>query len=29
LKDDPAAKKFLQSDALERYSHGAAKLSRR
>jgi predicted dienelactone hydrolase len=29
LKDDPAAKKFLQSDALARYSHGAAKLSRR
>ena len=29
LKDDPAAKKFLQSDALERSSHGAAKLSRR
>jgi predicted dienelactone hydrolase len=29
LKDDNAAKKFLQSDALERSSHGAAKLSRR
>ncbi|HTC66684.1 MAG TPA: hypothetical protein VK685_06095 [Candidatus Acidoferrum sp.] len=29
LKNDPAAKKFLQSDALERYSHSAAKLSRR
>ncbi|MDQ1410395.1 MAG: hypothetical protein QOJ41_2130 [Acidobacteriaceae bacterium] len=29
LKDDPAAKAFLQSDALERSSHGAAKLSRR
>jgi len=29
LKDDTAAKKFLQSDALERSSHGAAKLSRR
>jgi predicted dienelactone hydrolase len=29
LKDDPAAKKFLQSDALERSSHGAAKISRR
>jgi predicted dienelactone hydrolase len=29
LKDDPAAKQFLQSDALERSSHGAAKLSRR
>jgi predicted dienelactone hydrolase len=29
LKDDPAAKTFLQSDALERSSHGAAKLSRR
>jgi predicted dienelactone hydrolase len=29
LKDDSAAKKFLQSDALERSSHGAAKLSRR
>jgi predicted dienelactone hydrolase len=29
LKDDHAAKKFLQSDALERSSHGAAKLSRR
>jgi len=29
LKDDPAAKNFLQSDALERSSHGAAKLSRR
>src|ERR1700692_612472 len=29
LKDDPGAKKFLQSDALERSSHGAAKLSRR
>jgi predicted dienelactone hydrolase len=29
LRDDPGAKKFLQSDALERSSHGAAKLSRR
>jgi predicted dienelactone hydrolase len=29
LKNDLAAKKFLQSDALERSSHGAAKLSRR
>ncbi|HTG28763.1 MAG TPA: hypothetical protein VK818_11125 [Methylomirabilota bacterium] len=29
LKDDSAAKNFLQSDALERSSHGAAKLSRR
>ena len=29
LKDDFAAKNFLQSDALERSSHGAAKLSRR
>ena len=29
LKGDPAAKQFLQSDALERSSHGAAKLSRR
>ncbi|MDP9340030.1 MAG: hypothetical protein M3P45_14305 [Acidobacteriota bacterium] len=29
LKGDSAAKKFLQFDALERYSHGAAKLSRR
>ncbi len=29
LKDDSAAKKFLQSDLLERYSHGAAKLARR
>jgi predicted dienelactone hydrolase len=29
LKDDTAAKKFLQSDALARSSHGAAKLSRR
>jgi len=29
LKDDTAAKKFLQSDALERSSHSAAKLSRR
>jgi predicted dienelactone hydrolase len=29
LKDDSAAKQFLQSDLLERYSHGAAKLSRR
>jgi predicted dienelactone hydrolase len=29
LKEDPAAKKFLQSDAVERSSHGAAKLSRR
>jgi predicted dienelactone hydrolase len=29
LKDDPAAKQFLQSDALEHSSHGAAKLSRR
>lgn len=29
LKHDPAAKTFLQSNALERSSHGAAKLSRR
>lgn len=29
LKGDSAAKEFLQSDVLERYSHGAAKLSRR
>jgi predicted dienelactone hydrolase len=29
LKNDAAAKKFLQSDGLERSSHGAAKLSRR
>jgi predicted dienelactone hydrolase len=29
LKDDSAAKQFLQSDMLERYSHGSAKLSRR
>ena len=29
LKEDPSAKTFLQSDALERSSHGAAKLSRR
>jgi predicted dienelactone hydrolase len=29
LKNDPAAKDFLQSDALERSSRGAAKLSRR
>ncbi|HSY33950.1 MAG TPA: hypothetical protein VLA42_18360 [Verrucomicrobiae bacterium] len=29
LKEDPSAKKFLQSDALERFSHGAAKLLRR
>jgi predicted dienelactone hydrolase len=29
LKDDSAAKKYLQSDLLERYSHGAAKLARR
>jgi predicted dienelactone hydrolase len=29
LRDDAGAKKFLQSDALERSSHGAAKLSRR
>lgn len=29
LKDDPAAKKYLQSDELERFSHGAARLSRR
>lgn len=29
LKNDSAAKQFLQSDVLERYSHGAAKLSRR
>jgi predicted dienelactone hydrolase len=29
LKDDPAAKQFLQSDAVERSSHGAAKLSHR
>src|ERR1700681_1639253 len=29
LKDDPGAKQFLQSEALERSSHGAAKLSRR
>ncbi|HEV7512953.1 MAG TPA: hypothetical protein VGO27_14760 [Candidatus Acidoferrum sp.] len=29
LKDDSGAKQFLQSEALERSSHGAAKLSRR
>ena len=29
LKEEPSAKQFLQSDALERSSHGAAKLSRR
>jgi predicted dienelactone hydrolase len=29
LKNDSAAKQFLQSDVLERYSHGAAKLTRR
>lgn len=29
LKDDPAAKQFLQSDAMEHSSHGIAKLSRR
>ena len=29
LKEDPSARRFLQSDALERSSHGAAKLSRR
>jgi len=29
LKEDPSAKQFLQSDALERSSRGAAKLSRR
>ena len=29
LKDDAAAKKFLDGDALEHSSHGAAKLSRR
>jgi predicted dienelactone hydrolase len=29
LKEDPAAKQFLQSDAMERSSHGNAKLSRR
>jgi predicted dienelactone hydrolase len=29
LKEDPSAKQFLQSDALERSSHGAAKLFRR
>jgi predicted dienelactone hydrolase len=29
LKEDSAAKKFLQSDGIERSSHGAAKLSRR
>ena len=29
LKDDPAAEQFLQSEALQRSSHGAAKLSRR
>ena len=29
LKDDPGAKQFLQSNALQRSSHGAAKLSRR
>jgi predicted dienelactone hydrolase len=29
LKQDPAAQRFLQSDKLESYSHGAAKLSRR
>src|SRR6202166_4695967 len=29
LKEDPSARRFLQSDALERSSHGAAKLLRR
>lgn len=29
LKQDPTAQKFLQSDKLESYSHGAVKLSRR
>lgn len=29
LKQDPAAQRFLQSDKLESYSHGAVKLSRR
>jgi predicted dienelactone hydrolase len=29
LKDDAGAKQFLRTDAMERYSHGAAKLSRR
>lgn len=29
LKEDPSARRFLQSDALDRSSHGAAKLSRR
>jgi predicted dienelactone hydrolase len=29
LKEDPSARRFLQSDALERSSHGAAKFSRR
>jgi predicted dienelactone hydrolase len=29
LKSDPAAKRFLQADSLERYSHGAVKISRR
>ena len=29
LKDDPAARQFLQSDAMETSSHGVAKLSRR
>ncbi|HXO37239.1 MAG TPA: hypothetical protein VN872_01300 [Candidatus Acidoferrum sp.] len=29
LKEDPSARRFQQSDALERSSHGAAKLSRR
>jgi len=29
LKDEPAAKRYLQSDALEASSHGAAKIDRR
>ncbi len=29
LKEDPSARRFLQSDALERSSHGAARLLRR
>jgi predicted dienelactone hydrolase len=29
LKEDPAARQFLESDAIERSTHGAAKLSRR
>jgi hypothetical protein len=29
LKNDPAAKRYLQSDMLEASSHGAAKIDRR